>query len=161
MKSPALMSSLAAASLLAGCASFTPGEDFDVTLVNVVSGEVQPWETTLVFTVRLQNATPGPVTITGAAHKVYLDDAYVGQGLSNERVVIPRLGDAEERVTVRVRNFTLARKLYAASRSGRITYRVRSTLYPEGGRPARAVKEGSLDVGGLRLPAAAETPSAP
>lgn len=137
---------------MAGCASITPDEDFDVSLVNVSSGEVQPWETTLVFTVRLQNAKPNPVTITGAAHKIYLDGTYIGQGLSNEKVTIPRLGDTTEQVTVRIKNFTLARKLYEASQNQKISYEVRSALY-SGGGTIRARNDGSLDIKEFQMPA--------
>lgn len=145
---------LLAALLMGGCASFIPDEDFDVTLVSVSSGEVQPWETTLVFTVRLQNAKPTPVTITGAAHKIYLDGTYIGQGLSNEKVTVPRLGDATAQVTVRIKNYTLARKLYDASQNQKISYEVRSSLYSESGGTIRARRDGTLDIKDFQAPAA-------
>ncbi len=144
--------------LIAGCASFVPDEDFDVSLVNVSSGEVQPWETTLVFTVRLQNARPAPVTITGGSHKIYLDGTYIGQGLSNEKVTVPRLGDATAQVTVRIKNYTLARKLYDASQKQSISYEVRSSLYPESGGTIRTRKDGSLDIKDFQIPASQMSP---
>jgi LEA14-like dessication related protein len=130
----------------AGCTTFTPDENFEVALVNMTSGDVQPWETTLVFTVRLQNATPEAVTLTGGAHKIYLDGTYIGQALNDERITVPRLSDTTQSLRVRIKNFTLARKLYAASRVERISYEVRSTLYGEGGRRYRVAKQGGLDL---------------
>ena len=63
----------AALALLPGCASLRPEtEDFDVTLVNLASegGGAGVGEAALRFTIRLQNATPEPVTLTGSAHKI-------------------------------------------------------------------------------------------
>jgi len=138
--------------LVAGCTTFQPDEDFDVALVTVTSGDVQPWETTLVFTVRLQNARPQPVRLVGASHKIYLDGTKVGTGLSREAVTIPALSDLAQPVTVRISNFNLARKLHAASQTGRLSYEVRSTLYQESGGGIRAAKSGTIDFSSLSVP---------
>lgn len=137
--------------LVVGCATMPDTQDFEVSLVSVKPGEVTPWETTGYFTVRLQNAGPEPVTIDGAAHKVYLNGTYVGQGLSGERVEVPRLGTATQTITVHLKNFTLARKLYRSSQTLQANYKVQSTLYPLSasggrGRTIRASKEGSIDL---------------
>jgi LEA14-like dessication related protein len=150
--------------VLTGCATFTPDEDFDVSLVNVTSGEVQPWETTLVFTVRLQNARPQPVTLAGASHRIYLDGSKVGTGLSSERITIPALSDVAQQVTVRISNFNLALRLHAASQTGRLSYEVRSTLYQAAGGGIRAQKSGTIDFSGLIAPGpgqAGATPPSP
>jgi len=147
--------------VLTGCATFAPDEDFEVTLVNVTSGEVQPWETTLVFTVRLQNARPQPVTLIGASHKIYIDGTKVGTGLSREQVTLPALSDVAQPVTVRISNFNLARKLHAASQTGRLSYEVRSTLYQASGGGIRAQKSGFIDFNGLMAPAPGSTNSVP
>jgi LEA14-like dessication related protein len=147
------LSGLAALLLLvAGCTTFQPDEDFDVALVTVTSGDVQPWETTLVFTVRLQNARPQPVRLVGASHKIYLDGTKVGTGLSREAVTIPALSDLAQPVTVRISNFNLARKLHAASQTGRLSYEVRSTLYLASGGGFRAAKSGTIDFSSLSVP---------
>ena len=147
------LSGLAALLLLvAGCTTFQPDEDFDVSLVTVTSGDVQPWETTLVFTVRLQNARPQPVRLVGASHKIYLDGTKVGTGLSREAVTIPALSDLAQPVTVRISNFNLARKLHAASQTGRLSYEVRSTLYQASGGGIRAAKSGTIDFSSLSVP---------
>jgi len=135
----------------AGCTTVPETEDLDVSLVTVRSGEVTPWETTGHFVVRLQNAGPTPLVLEGGVHKIYLNGTYVGQGLSNERVEIPRLGTTTQTLTVHLKNFTLARKLYGASQTLQASYRIRSTLYvasePGGrARSIRAAKEGSLDL---------------
>jgi LEA14-like dessication related protein len=130
-------------------------------LVTVTSGEVQPWETTLVFTVRLQNARPQPVRLVGASHKIYLDGTKVGTGLSREAVTLPALSDTAQPVTVRISNFNLARKLHAASLTGRLSYEVRSTLYQATGGGIRATKSGTIDFSNLSVPSTVSTNGLP
>jgi LEA14-like dessication related protein len=151
------------ASLLVGpgCALRPETEDFDVTLVNLASdgngGGVG--EAELRFTVRLQNATPEAVTLTGSAHKIYLNGVYVGQALSDARIEVPRLGTVTQDVTVHLSTFKLARAFYGIYRDQRAAYRITSTLY--GTRSTlRTRKEGSIDLHGLQLPPPG-TPEAP
>ena len=106
----------------------------DVGIVDVVSGESTVWESSLIFTVRLSNASPEPMILEGASHKIYFNGSYVGLGLSNERVEVPRLGTATQAVTVRVRNLTVLKKVLemAEGQSSSVVYRVNSTLYGGG-----------------------------
>lgn len=141
------------------CATSPDLGAFDVSVVNVTSGEATFWETRLDFMVRLQNSTPNPVVLEGAAHKIYLNGTYIGQGLSNERVEVPRLGTTTQTVTVTLKNLTLMRKLieFGESQNQKVSYRVNSTLYASGGgmfsRKFTATKEGGLDLGNLATPA--------
>jgi LEA14-like dessication related protein len=137
-----------------GCSTAPETEDFDVTLVNlntVPAGGGGIGEAAVVFTVRLQNATPQAVTLTGAAHKLYLNGVYVGQGLSNERVEVPRLGTTTADLTVHLSTFRLARAFYGVYRSQQADYRIVSTLYGDRSN-FRTRKEGSIDLHGLNLP---------
>lgn len=145
--------------LSSGCVTRPETEDFDVTLVNIASegNSGGLGEAALRFTLRLQNATPEPVTLTGAAHKIYLNGVYVGQALSNERVEVPRLGTTTGEVTVHLSTFRLTRAFYGMYREQKASYRVISTLY--GTRSTlRTRKEGSVDLRGLNLPPPATNP---
>ena len=137
-----------------GCTSVPSPETFDVSVVNLTTGDATIWETTLVFSVRLQNATPEPILVAGGAHKIYLNGTYVGQGLSNELVEVPRLGTSTQSITVHMKNFTLLRKLLELQQNPTASYRVESTIYSGGvmGRRYRAQKEGSIDLRNLNLP---------
>lgn len=151
---PALLAGLLT---IAGCATLPETEDFEVSLVDVRPTQATAWETTAVFTVRLQNAGPEAAVIEGAAYKIYLNDTYVGQGLSNERVEIPRLGTTTQPVELHLKNFTVARKLYGASKTLQASYTVRSTLYlasANGGakRTVRTSKSGSIDLNEFAAP---------
>jgi hypothetical protein len=132
--------------------------DLEVTLVNIApdGSSAGVGEAALRFTIRLQNATPEPVTLTGSAHKIHLNGVYVGQALSNSRIEIPRLSTATEEITVHLSTFKLARAFYDVYRDQRASYRITSTLY--GSRSThRTRKEGSVDLQALRdipLPAA-------
>ena len=141
----------------AGCATRPEESDLDVTLVNVrpASDGGGMGEAALTFIVRLQNASPEPVTVSGAAHKIHLNGLYVGQGLSNVQAVIPRLGTVQQEVTVHLSTFRLARAGYRAYRGQEVEYQIRSTVFvEEGGRTRRRtlVREGRLDLGALNLP---------
>ena len=143
------MSSLAL-TFLAGCVTAPDQDAFDVSVVNLAGGNATLWETEAIVTVRLQNATPNEITVTGAAHKLYLNGTYVGQGLANEVVTVPRLGTTTQNITVHLKNFTVVRKLMGVQETRTASYKVQSTIYgsPGGGTPQsfRAIKEGSINL---------------
>lgn len=139
--------------LIPACSVRPNTEDFDVTLVNVASegntGGVG--EASLRFIIRLQNATPNPVTLTGSTHKIHINGVYVGQALSNARIEIPRLGTATEELTVFLSTFKLARAVYGVYRDQSASYRITSTLYGSTST-FRTQKEGSIDLRSLAAP---------
>jgi LEA14-like dessication related protein len=117
---------LAGALLFCGC-SRSAGPT--VSLVTVHFQEATVLETTSVFTLRLANDTPAPLEITGAAHKIYLNGLYVGEGLSDMTVTVPRLSSVTNDVTVHLSNLALATRVKAAIESKRVDYRIQSTFY--------------------------------
>lgn len=148
------LSALALIALIAtGCTTLREPDALDVGIVDVVSGDATFWETSLVFSIRLQNASPEPLVLEGSSHKIYFNGSYVGQGLSSERVEIPRLGTATQQITVRARNLVMLKKLVEMSESSQpsVQYRVRSTFFGGGRFGGRRVttREGSLDLGKL------------
>jgi hypothetical protein len=159
MKSPSLHQSWAvlfAAALLApGCA--TPQEDgaFDVSLVNIAAprdGGGGLGEAALNFTIRLQNGSPEALKVTGGSHKIYLNDVYVGQGLSNQEAEVPRLATTTQDVAVHLSTFRLIRSFHRMFESKTVSYRLESTVYArQGTRTIRlkAAKAGTVDVEAL------------
>jgi hypothetical protein len=149
----------------AGCA--TPREDgvFDVTLVNISAPQDGGGlgEAALNFTIRLQNGSPEPITVEGGAHKIYLNGVYVGQGLHNQTVSVPRLGTLTQEVPVYLSTFRLARSFYRMFHSHTISYRLSSTVYGDQGghrQKFRAAKEGTVKVDELTTPQTPEWPAA-
>lgn len=144
-----LFTLLVAGLSLTGCATFRRMEGFNVSLVNVRLVEATVLETTAVFTVRLQNELPEEVVLEGGVHKFYLDGAYIGQGLSNETVSVPRLSAVTQQVTVYLRNLSVARRVKPVLEQRRFDYRVDSVLYVEqAGKRGRAriSNAGQLDL---------------
>lgn len=55
--------------------------------------------------------------------------SYVGTGLSDQTVTVPRLGTVTHAVTVHLSNLALATRLKAIIESKGVHYRIRSTFY--------------------------------
>ncbi len=132
--------------LLASCSTFARREGVQVYLVNLALGESTVWETAVNFTIRIQNELPEPVLLNGAVHKIYLNGTYVGEGLSNERLEIPRLSTATQSVTVYLRNVTMLTKLRGTIDAQAVDYKMTSLLYTESQGRYRAVRESRLDL---------------
>lgn len=159
MKSPSPRLSwavlFAAALLASGCA--TPQEDgaFDVSLVNITAprdGGGGLGEAALNFTIRLQNGSPEALKVTGGSHKIYLNDVYVGQGLSNQEAEVPRLATTTQDVAVHLSTFRLIRSFHRMFESKTVSYRLESTVYGQHGNRTirlKAAKAGTVDVEAL------------
>ena len=137
---------------LNGCANLNRSEGVDVSVVNLQITGATVLETTTTFTVRLQNETPEPLVIEGGVHKFYIDGAFVGKGLSNERIEVPRLSSVTQDITVYLRNITMGRRIKTILESQKVEYRLDSLLYGQGksGSRMRVVHEGKLDLNEFR-----------
>ena len=130
--------SLSAAWLLSGCATMQHREGLELSLVNIRLAESTVWETTAQFTVRVANGSPEPLVIDGSVHKFYLNGHYVGEGLSAERLEIPRLSTATQGLSVHLSNLSMATRVRSILESQAVDYQVKSTLYLlEGSRSVR------------------------
>ena len=139
--------------LLTSCGTFARRESVQVSLVNVALGESTVWETAVNFTIRIQNELPEPVVMNGAVHKIYLNGTFVGEGLSNERIEVSRLGTATQNVTVHLRNVTMLTKLRGIMDTQAVDYKMTSLLYTESQGRFRAVRESRLNWKDFQPPA--------
>ena len=114
------------AMLLTGCGS---GPGPSVNLVSVTFQNATALETTAVFTLRLSNEQPVPVEMTGSVHKIFLNGLYIGKGLSDATVTVPRLSTVTNNVTVHLSNLALATRMKAVLEAKRFDYRVQSTFF--------------------------------
>jgi LEA14-like dessication related protein len=133
-----------AALLLAGCTTIQPPS---VSLVNVQLGEVTAFETTAQFTIRLTNGTPEAVVLNGGAFKIYLNGLFVGDGVSNERIDLPRLASGTMTVSVHLSNLRLATRIRPLLESKTFDYKITGKLYAS--QPAGSISvsnEGRLDL---------------
>ena len=85
---------------VAGCATVESFTAPDVTLVDVKFEDLNLFETSGTFTVRLSNENPDPLAVDGAVYKLYLGGQKVGRALSDARIEVPRLGSTVYEVDV-------------------------------------------------------------
>ncbi len=148
---------MAVAALLTGCGG---GPGPSVNLVSVSFKDATALETTAVFTLRLSNEQPEPVEMNGSVHKIFLNGLYVGKGLSDATVTVPRLSTVTNDVTVHLSNLALATRLKAVIEAKRFDYRVQSTFFGKSWTDRRTSEtEGKLELNDF-VPAS-ETTNAP
>lgn len=135
---------LAAAVLVLGGCGRKDGPS--VNLVSVRFQDATALETTATFTLRLSNDAPEPRQFTGGAHKIYLNGLYVGKGLSDKAIDVPRLGTVTQDVTVHLSNLALATRIKSVIEAKRFDYRIESVFYGKGWLDRmRSESEGKLD----------------
>lgn len=151
-----LFAFLAAVTLLCGC-SQNAGPA--VSLVSVQFQDATVLETTATFVLRLSNEQPAPWQMNGSVHKIYLNGLYVGKGMSDQSVTVPRLGTVTNNLTVHLSNLALATRIKSVIESQRFEYRIHSTFYGQTWPSrTRSVSEGILDL--KDFTPTPETPSA-
>jgi len=128
----------------------------DVGLADIQLSGITLFETNLSAEVRLQNENNRPIAIEGATYRLFLNDIDVGKGVSDERIIIPRLGSALQRVTFRLDNMIFITKIQSLLESRNFSYRLEGRLFPVGGlglvRPIQVRREGRLEFGSADKP---------
>ena len=135
--------------LLCSCATFRQREGLDVSLVRIQLGESTLLETTINVTIRMANETTEPFAVEGGVHKIYLNGLYIGQGLSNGLLEVPRLDSVTQTVTTHLQNLRLLTRIRGILESERVDYRIVSTVYlKENGRSStfHIARDGTVDL---------------
>jgi LEA14-like dessication related protein len=141
--------------VLVGCASLTrPAAGVNVSVTNLLPTHAAMFETSAALTLRLTNESAEPLMLIGSAHRLYLNDTYVGRAVSNEPLSIPPLTTATQTVTVFMENLTLMRKVIELANTNRpiIAYRLESQLHAGASSPGRTLattSRGELDLTAL------------
>ena len=118
-----------------------------MNLVSVRFQTATALETTATFTIRLSNDAPEARQFTGSAHKIYLNGLYIGKGLSDKTVDVPRLGTVTQEITVHLSNLALATRIKSVIEAKRFDYRIQSTFYGKGWLDRMGSEtEGKLDL---------------
>jgi len=113
--------------LLCGCGGGASGPS--VSLVNLRFEEATALETTATFTLRLSNESPEAVQIQGEVHKIYLNGLYLGKGLNDKKMEVPRLGTATHEVKVHLSNLALATRIKSIIETKSFEYRIVSVFH--------------------------------
>ena len=118
-----------------------------VSLVNLSAREATVFETSMLFTVRLDNEGSEPLQVSGAVHKIYINGSYIGQGMVSEAVEVPCLSSTTQTFTAHLRNWSMASRIRTLIESKRFEYRIDSVLYAgPGNRRMRVSNNGILDL---------------
>lgn len=146
---PRLLALLGLAALLAACATTRSPDTLEVSLADLRLTEATALETTGVFVIRVQNQSPEAFQCNGAVHKVTLNGIRVGSGVHKETLVLDRLSDGTQTVTVRFGNLALARLLHDLTQAQRVSWQLDSTLFLQAGArswTAKTSRTGALDL---------------
>lgn len=134
----------ACAAVLCGCGGKNGPA---VSLVNVRFQNATALETTATFTIRLSNDAPEARQFTGSSHKIYLNGLYVGKGLNDKNIDVPRLGTVTQDITVHLNNLALATRIKAVVEAKRFDYQIKSVFYGKGWLDRMSSEsEGRLDL---------------
>jgi LEA14-like dessication related protein len=139
---------------LGGCATLNQARALSISVIDLVPTQTSLFETSAEMQVRLTNEGPEPLPLAGSSHRLYLNGTYVGRAVTAERLTVPALGTATQRVIVHLENLTLLRKLAELSQVAApvIGYRLESRLHGGGvleGRSFRTAHSGEIDLGRL------------
>jgi LEA14-like dessication related protein len=122
------VSVVAIVAFVAGCSR---NDGPSVNLVTTHFKEATALETTMEFVIRVGNDEPEAKKFTGSAHKVYINGLYVGSGLSDQLLEVPRLGSVTQAVTVHLSNLALVTRVKSVIESESFDFRLASTFYGE------------------------------
>ncbi|HEX3057988.1 MAG TPA: LEA type 2 family protein [Usitatibacter sp.] len=123
---------VAATSLLAACA-LMPGRDpLQVNVADVESVSGEGFEFRMLVKLRVQNPNDAPVEYDGVYLKLDVLDKTFASGVSDERGVVPRFGEALITVPVTVSTLNLVRQtlgmMIDGKRPEKLSYRLEGKL---------------------------------
>lgn len=133
---------------IAGCASVPADRSLDLHVVNLQLRTATAFETTAVFTLRAENESPEPITLTGGVFKFSIDGRQIGKGMWNDRVELQRLDSSTFLVEVHLSNLAMATRVKGIAEAKATDIRTEATLFATTGgseRRIRLVKESRLD----------------
>lgn len=140
---------LAAATMLMGCATLVPPAHVNVSLVTFRPLRAALLETTVELTLRLTNESAQPLPLHGSAHRLYINDTYVGRAVNGDAVTVPAFGAVTQNVTAYLENLALMGKVQSLGNATVINYRLQSELHPGTASHSALIKTsttGQLDV---------------
>ncbi len=103
----------------------------EVAVVDLRFENVTLLETTALFSLRIDNENPYPLKISGASHRIYLNDNYVGKGLDDQGFTVPKLSSVKKDLRVHISNWSLITNAPSMAKEDTLSYRIESTLYSD------------------------------
>ena len=105
----------------------------EIALVDLRLGEVTLLETGLKAIVRIDNEGQYPLHINGGVYRLYLNDIDIGKGMTSERLTVPRLGSANQKILFRLNNISLISRIQSLLDSNQFSYKISGYAYVSGG----------------------------
>ena len=133
----------------AGCA---PGgqatEPPEVVLVDIVPQRLTLFEQQLRVDVRIRNPTNAPLAVTGLKFNLDLNGIRLLQGLSNQSIEVPRLGEAVVSSRASTTTLSLIRQAVSLNPDKPFEYKMEGTVFLEGIFQPRVTfkSEGKIDL---------------
>lgn len=131
------------------CASLQLDKGPGVSLAGFKLTDVTLFETAGLLTVRLANENLETMIVTGGAFNLRLNGVKIGQGLSDQRVEVPKLGTAILQLELHVSNLALASRIRGLIEAKVVDYRLKGKVYvqrPTGTRRYKVLKDGHFDL---------------
>ena len=97
-----------------------------------------------------------PLLLAGSAHRLYVNEGYVGAAVNAARLTVPALGTATQALTFHFENIALAGKVRELVDAAAINYRIESQLHPADAAGAGRIKvstTGKVDLGAFKTAA--------
>lgn len=120
----------------------------EVAVVDLRFENVTLLETTALFSIRIDNENPYPLEVSGASHRIYLNENYVGKGLDDTGFTVPKLSSVKKDIRVHISNWSLLTNAPSMAEEETLSYRIDSTLYSDklGFGRTRVSDTGTLDL---------------
>jgi LEA14-like dessication related protein len=146
---PALFVLTLLAFVFAGCTGSGVRGGISVSLVDFRPTEAALLESRGTLKLRFTNETIAPLGYSGSSHKLYLNDRYVGKGVSDRPFGVPPLNTVTQDVTIQFENLALVRQLMSVRDSQTVSYRLESVVFQtmyEDDYQIKLRAEGTLDL---------------
>jgi LEA14-like dessication related protein len=104
----------------------------DIALVDLRFERMEMLETSLLAKIRIDNENVDSINMQGGVFRVYINDIYIGKGLSDQEFEIPRLGSVTQHVTIRVDNLRVLAHVQNLLENGDFRYRIEGKLFAQG-----------------------------
>lgn len=113
--------------LSAGCATVDDVIPPKINLVNIVPLSSSVFEQRFVVDMRVSNLNDFEIPLKGMSFEMDVNGSYFATGLSNRKLVVPRLGTAVVSLETTANSFDLFRQILNAVRIGTVEYSIKGT----------------------------------
>ena len=134
--------------IAAGCTTVDDVIPPKINLVNIVPLSSSVFEQRFVVDMRVSNLNDFEIPLKGMSFEMDVNGSYFATGLSNRRLVVPRLGTAVVSLETTANSFDLFRQILNAVRVGTVEYSIKGTaiLDPPGTHTVPFRQRGELNL---------------